>query len=129
MSRATVTCHNTTSYRIDTALVRSIVGAALPSGYALSLVLCADGRSRRLNSVYRNKDYATDVLSFPLTASEGEIYLNVRKALKDAPQYNHSPEGHVYFLLIHGCLHLKGYSHGSTMESRENSLCRRFNIR
>lgn len=128
MSRATVTCHNTTSYQLDTALVRSIVAAALPAHYTLSVVVCADQRARTLNRTWRNKDYPTDVLSFPLTNTEGEIFLNVRKALRDAPKYGHSPRGHIYFLLIHGCLHLNGYSHGSTMEQRETILCRRFHI-
>lgn len=78
---------------------------------------------RRLNATFRDKDIATDVLSFPL-GKEGEfeeqengvvllgdIVLSVEKALEQAELYNHSLEREIAFLTVHSMLHLLGYDH------------------
>ncbi len=80
---------------------------------------------RRLNATFRDKDIATDVLSFPL-GKEGEfeeqengvvllgdIVLSVEKALEQAELYNHSLEREVAFLTVHSMLHLLGYDHAN----------------
>ena len=92
-----------------------ILGAA----YALSIVLVGDTRARTLNREHRHKTYTPNVLSFPLTREAGEIVINIPQATREAHRFDHTPEDHVRFLLIHGCLHLKGYTHGSTMAKAE----------
>lgn len=96
--------------------------------YDLSLVLCGDTKSRNLNKKYRNKDYATNVLSFPVDKNVGEIFLNLRKANRESKRYGHSHKKHVCYLLIHGLLHLKGHAHGSTMESEEKKILKKFGL-
>jgi probable rRNA maturation factor len=92
-------------------------------------VLIGDTRARTLNKRHRNKDYAANVLTFPLSPNEGEIFLNVARISREAHRYNLSPSGHACYLLIHGCLHLKGYSHGGTMEEAEQKYLKKFSIR
>ena len=99
-------------------LKKDILGAS----YELSLVLIGDTLATRLNQTYKHKDTPTNVLSFPLSSNEGEIFLNVRRAQRDAKRFGHTPREHVAFLFIHGCLHLKGYTHGPHMEAREEEL-------
>ncbi len=106
-------------------IVRCILGDA----YTLSLVLIGDTRAQTLNEQHRGKSYAANVLSFPLDTDSGEVFLNIPRITREAKQYGLSPEGHAKFLLIHACLHLKGYTHGSTMERAEDRLVKQFHIR
>lgn len=76
----------------------------------LSLVFCDDPFIRALNHQWRQKDEATDVLSFPMESDEllGDLVLSVptatRQAVRDLPT-------ELRVLLVHGFLHLLGYDH------------------
>lgn len=56
---------------INGMLFRSIKEKALGKGYELSLVFIGADRMRQLNKKHRNKDYATDILSFDLDDLSG----------------------------------------------------------
>ena len=79
---------------------------------------------RELNREYRDKDSATDVLSFPLydfragdepdpgfPAELGDIVLSLERAAEQAEQFGHSFKREVAFLTVHSTLHLLGYDH------------------
>ncbi len=102
--------------------------AALGMKYDLSLVICGDKRSQSLNRLYRNKAYIPNILSFPLSDTAGEIFLNLRQAKREHRTRGESYEYFVALLAIHGMLHLKGMTHGSTMEGKEKLLLRKFHI-
>ena len=89
------------------------------SNYSLSLVLCGDTLGRRLNTEYRKKTYKPNVLSFPISKNEGEIFVNVRKAEREAHTEGISTTQRIAFLFIHACLHLKGLDHGNKMDALE----------
>lgn len=95
-----------------------------------------------LNHTYRNKNSATNVLSFPFEAPGflsglpgqeglddepthlGDLVLCEPVVLKEASEQNKSKEQHWAHLIIHGTLHLQGYDHlnddeASIMESLE----------
>ncbi len=93
--------------------------------YTLSLVICGDTLSRRLNTEYRRKTYKPNVLSFPLSKTEGEIILNIRKAAREARMEGVSLQKRIAFLFIHACLHLKGHDHSDEMDSLEQKHMRR----
>jgi probable rRNA maturation factor len=88
----------------------------------VSFVLCGDFLSRRLNRTYLKKDYSTNILSFPINKKEGELFLNLAKARREARLIGLAETTWVTYLFIHGLLHLKGLAHGSTMEKREREL-------
>jgi len=96
--------------------------------YELSLVFVGDARSRSLNKRFRGKDKPANILSFPLSAREGEIFISLRQAAKDAPRFKKRYNTFVGFLFIHGLLHLKGLAHGKKMEALERKLCKEFNF-
>ncbi len=93
----------------------------LGKGYELSLVFVGKKRMRTLNRIYRQKDYATDILSFPNTKDSGEIFICLEKVAIKAKDFERSTIDHVAFLFIHGLLHLKGRNHGTIMEREEQS--------
>lgn len=96
--------------------------------YALSLVFVGDTRSRALNYAYRKKTYIPNVLSFPLSKTEGEMFINPREARRQAPRFEMSTTKFIGYLFIHGLLHLKGYAHGDTMEGAESRYMKRYHL-
>lgn len=87
--------------------------------YNLTIIFCTPEESRLKNKTYRDKDYPTNILSFPLSDDEGEIYISLITARKDASKFEMSYNKFLHLLIIHGVLHLKGHLHGSTMEELE----------
>jgi len=105
-----------------------IKNAILGRSYTLSVAFVGTKRAQALNRAYRQKTYVPNVLSFPLTETTGEIYLCPEIAYSEAKDFNLSKSGYIAFLFIHGCLHLKGYDHGDTMEALERRYLKRFSI-
>lgn len=100
----------------------------MPAAYELSVVVCADALAERMNREYRNKTYTPNVLAFPLSPTQGEIFLNVRKAQREARTLGVSERACITHLFIHALLHLKGHRHGVTMSREESTLLKQFNI-
>lgn len=96
--------------------------------YNLSLVFCGNRKSKELNKIYRDKDYPTNVLSFPLDKKNGEIFIAPSVAKKEASKFDKNYLDFVGFLFIHGLLHLKGMEHGSTMEKAEVKFQKLFDL-
>lgn len=94
--------------------------------YELTVVFCSPKESQEKNKAYRDKDYPTNILSFPLEDKEGEIYISLSTARRDAKKFDMSYEKFLHLLFIHGCLHLKGHDHGSTMETLEETHLKNF---
>jgi len=102
--------------------------AVLGHRYEMSLVICGDKLARRVNAKYRRKDYSPNVLSFPLDKNSGEIFLNIRKAEREAKEMKISPRARLAHLYVHGCFHLLGMKHGDEMERREDVILNRFKL-
>lgn len=94
--------------------------------YSLTVIFCTLEESRLRNKTYRDKDYPTNILSFPLDDNEGEIYISLHTARKDAKNFDMSYHKFLHLLFIHGLLHLKGLDHGSTMDELEDTYVNKF---
>jgi len=99
----------------------------------VTVALISDARMRTLNRSYRNKDYATDVLSFPAFADKragragrpgrasgagaaeplylGDIVIATGVARRQADEVGHTVGTELKVLALHGLLHLLGYDH------------------
>ena len=109
-------------------LLNTIKDKALGTDYELSLVFVGNKESQKLNRERRKKDKPTNILSFPLDRHTGEIFIDLKKCAEEAPEFDRPFPNFLIFLFIHGCLHLKGFDHGSTMESKEKALRDFFDI-
>jgi probable rRNA maturation factor len=103
--------------------------AILGRSYFLTLAFIGATRARALNRAHRKAAYVPNVLSFPLDAALGEIYITPQVAKREAHKFGMSVEGYIGYLFIHGLLHLKGYDHGATMDKAEQRYIRKFQLR
>lgn len=104
----------------------SMKNEILGQKYELSLVFVSQQTQRKLNKKYRNKDKTTNILSFPLTKLSGEITIDLKKAYEENRNFNMTKTQFIKYLFIHGCLHLKGFVHSSTMERQEKKFLEMF---
>lgn len=103
-----------------------IAEAALP-GWDISLSFVGPARAKALNQKLRGKSYVPNVLSYEVGVKSGEIIICMDRVMKERMEYGiTSPIHFAQYLFIHGCLHLKGYPHGTTMDRRERALMSRF---
>jgi probable rRNA maturation factor len=122
-SRAHIDIRRTVSGAADIPY-EAIATRILGPQYELSLTICGDDLARRMNKTYRKKTYSPNVLSFPYSKTTGEIFLNARKAEREARAFGTTAKKRMALLLVHGCFHLKGYDHGVTMERLERNTLR-----
>lgn len=117
-----------TEINIPNIKFEKIKDSALGKDYDLSLIFTDQKKMKKLNLIYRDKNSPTDILSFPISDNEGEIYISLEEARKEARKFDRPYENFIAFLFIHGCVHLKGHDHGSTMESIEAKLREQFKV-
>lgn len=93
----------------------------------VTVALVSDSRMRTLNRAFRGKDYATDVLSFPVTNQGsgvlhpestqdgylGDIVIATGVAARQADEAGHAVGTELRILALHGLLHLLGYDHAT----------------
>jgi probable rRNA maturation factor len=84
----------------------------------ITINLGSAAESQKLNNNFLNKDYPTDVLSFPINEllPDGQFYLGDificnDIAEKQAKESKISLRDEIFNLIIHGILHLLGYDH------------------
>jgi probable rRNA maturation factor len=109
-----------------------------PKETELSVLLVDDEGIRVINRDYLHKDRPTNVISFAMQEGEGseiqpyllgDVVVSTETAARDAADAGISFESELYFLLLHGILHLTGYDHergtaedAARMESKEAEI-------
>ena len=120
------TISNKTKGKLPRLPFVSIKNKILGEKYELGVSLLSPAAQKKINSKYRQKNETTNILSFPLSATSGEITFDPIKIKKDAPLFDMNYTQFFKFLFIHGCLHLKGFEHSSTMEREEKKYLKIF---
>ncbi len=101
---------------IDYALIKNSI---LGNSYSLTIFFTDEKISEELHVKFKHKPGPANILSFPYSTELGEIYLHWPTVKQKATEFEHSPKEHLVYLVIHGCLHLLGYTHGAQMDSLE----------
>ena len=104
----------------------SILAKEVLPQWDISLVFVGPKKAKTLNETLRNKTYIPNVLSYAVGDKNGEIFICLHEAAKQAPAYNLNLTSYTLLLFIHGLLHLKGWAHGVKMERCEQKLLARF---
>jgi probable rRNA maturation factor len=104
---------------------------------SVSVMLTGDEEIRQLNRVFRRKDKATDVLSFPALEMNGnrklagDLAISVETAARQAEQREHALNVELKILMLHGVLHLAGWDHeadSGEMARKEELLRKRLGL-
>ncbi len=102
---------------------------------SVTVMVTGSREMRSLNSRFRGKQQATDVLSFPPpvlgNGFAGDIAVSLDIAAHNARSLRHSLSEEIQILVLHGILHLAGYDHEADegeMSARERLLRRRFKL-
>lgn len=109
-----------------------------PDEFTLAIRVVDEQEGRGLNRQYRDKDYATNVLSFPSDLPEslpaeirlsqlGDLVICAPVVAREASEQHRPETDHWAHLTIHGVLHLLGYNHelvdeAIVMESLETDI-------
>ena len=104
------------------AIFNTLVYEGFDKDCEVSVTFTDNEQIKELNKNYRNKNSATDVLSFPMfddfTNIEmvndiplGDIVISLERAAKQGHEIGHSIYHEVAFLCVHSTLHLLGYDH------------------
>jgi probable rRNA maturation factor len=105
-------------------IVKKVLKSHKVSRADLSFVFVNDSQIKLLNQKYLNRRYATDVLAFdfkrriprslkkPTRTKEiiGEIIISSQTAKRNAKVYGTKPSDELALYVIHGILHLLGFS-------------------
>ncbi len=137
-ARIDVQCAATARNVPTPARIRQWARAALASNAAsdarVTIRIVGQAEGRLLNRSYRNRDYATNVLTFVFRDTpplEGDIALCAPVITREARAQRKTVAAHYAHMVMHGLLHLQGYDHenskdAATMERRERTLLARF---
>jgi probable rRNA maturation factor len=108
--------------------IRRWVQAALFAPAELTIRFVDAGEGRTLNREYRDKDYATNVLTFAYNEGEelpddaptqADIILCTDVLEQEAAEQKKTVEEHAAHLIVHGVLHAQGYDHMDDEEATE----------
>lgn len=103
----------------------------------LSISFVNSKELRKINRVYLNHDYETDVVTFSYSKNDkdvdGEILISFEEARYNARKFKVSPSKELCRLVIHGMLHLLNYEDKDVkskkiMKKEENKLLNKFNF-
>lgn len=112
------------------------ISAALERDAELVLRFVGAGEGRRLNRTFRQRDYATDVLTFDYAQAPrvlADIVICPLVVRRAARERGRPFAAHLAHLVVHATLHAQGYDHGRAtaarkMEAREVEILARLRI-
>jgi len=102
----------------------------------INCVFCSDNRLLEINKKYLNNTSLTDVVTFDFTTNkktiEGDVYISVDRVKENAKKYKQLFKTELLRIIIHGLLHLIGFSdktkeEKNTMTLKENEYLSLYN--
>jgi probable rRNA maturation factor len=101
--------------------LRKWARAALEHDAKIAVRVVGQSEGRILNRNYRQKDYATNILTFVFRDTppfEGDLALCAPVITREAREQGKSIAAHYAHLVVHGVLHLQGYDHNKKTDAR-----------
>ena len=125
---------NKTDLSVDTDMLEKI--AKDLTERQIELIITGNDGIRALNAEHRDKDMATDVLSFPMGDTVphtplGAIVISKDFVIQKAKELGHTEQEEFTLLFIHGLLHLLGFDHETDqgeMRQKEALLIKRWKL-
>ena len=125
---------NNTSTDVDVAIFEPIFESL--SAKDVEVIIVNDDEMAAINAQTRQKNSATDVLSFPLedvpdATLLGSIIISIDHANAVSAKLSHTLNDELSLLFLHGLLHLLGFDHevdDGEMRNREAEIITHFNL-
>ena len=92
---------------------------------ALNFIFCDDNYLLDINRRFLDHDYLTDIITFPtegISDLGGDIFISVERVRENAGLFEVNAEEEMRRVMIHGVLHLMGYSDASKEEKQAMRL-------
>ena len=104
-------------------LIKKWIKTAIPLGGLITLRFVNAAEGKKLNFAFRQKDYATNVLTFPYELSKKGLVADIIFCLpvlqKEAKTQGKLLKTHLAHLIVHGCLHAQGYDHETGRDAKK----------
>jgi len=108
---------------VSSAAIKKWVKTAIQLNGFITLRFVNATEGKKLNFNFRNKDYATNVLTFPYELNKNTLAADIVFCLpviqKEALEQAKAVKAHLAHLIIHGCLHAQGLDHESDTEAKK----------
>ena len=105
------------------ALIKKWVKSAVQLNGLITLRFVNAAEGKKLNFAFCNKDYATNVLTFPYELSKKTIAADIIFCLpviqKETSDQGKAVKAHLAHLIIHGCLHAQGLDHENDKDAKK----------
>ena len=105
---------------------RRWIKAALQRDVQITLRIVDENEGRELNRNFRNKDYATNVLTFVYDDTDtlsGDVVICAPVVEREAREQRKELAAHYAHLAIHAALHLQGYEHDNEADAAAMEAC------
>lgn len=106
---------------ISNSLAKSPRGGFLPNE-AIHIILIGTHKMKKLNFLYRKKNYATDVLTFlgerGLSEHYADIFICIPIAKRQAKKYGLTLFEELIILSVHGIVHASGLDHEKKFQEK-----------
>ncbi|MES2586442.1 MAG: rRNA maturation RNase YbeY [Pseudomonadota bacterium] len=103
--------------------IKKWVKAAISMNGLITLRFVNAVEGKKLNFAFRNKDYATNVLTFPYELTKKTLTADIIFCLpviqKEASEQCKTVKAHLAHLIVHGCLHAQGLDHENDTEAKK----------
>ncbi len=93
--------------------LEAVAAAESAPVFELTYIFTSDEYLRQLNRQYLQHDYYTDVITFPYAPVGhiyGDVFISVDRVRDNAQQYRLPFEHELRRVMVHGLLHLVGYT-------------------
>lgn len=116
------------SYKLKhkTAVRKWITDTIVAEGYKLrelTYIFCTDEYLLQINRQYLDHDTYTDIITFDNSEEEGvivgDIFISIERIRENAGKFNVTEAQELHRVLIHGALHLLGYTDKSPADKKK----------
>jgi len=111
--------------------VRRYLRHALAHDAEITVRIVGEDEGLALNSSYRKKKYATNVLTFDYAQAPlvmADLVLCAPVIAKEAKEQGKTLTAHYAHLLVHGCLHAQGWDHETSLKDAQAMEAREVDI-
>jgi len=103
--------------RKTTAWILEVISLEKSTTKGLNFIFCNDSYLRKINIEYLRHHNLTDIITFDYSEEsgiQGDVYISIQRVKENALKFNTEFDDELHRVIVHGVLHLLGYSDKTT---------------